>query len=186
MVDQRRAPGVEHSGDADTGAEVLGIGRDRQHGLGRGLEQKIVDRRLILVGDGGDCGRQREDDVIVRHAQQLGLALGQPFPGGCALALGAVPIAAAVVGNGGVAAVLAALDVAAESRGAAALDGLHDFLLIEADMAGIGLPPCRSMAAEDIRDLERRTGQDRPVIRAACCPWASAERGGPAGSRPSG
>ena len=27
-------------------------------------------------------------------------------------------------------------------------------------MAGIGLAPCRSMAAEDIRDLQRWTGQD--------------------------
>ena len=34
MVDQRRAPGVEHGGDADAGAQVLGIGRDREHGLG--------------------------------------------------------------------------------------------------------------------------------------------------------
>ena len=29
-----RAPGVEHGGDADAGAQVLGIRRDRQHGLG--------------------------------------------------------------------------------------------------------------------------------------------------------
>jgi hypothetical protein len=29
-----RAPGVEHGGDADAPAQVLGIGRDRQQGLG--------------------------------------------------------------------------------------------------------------------------------------------------------
>ena len=33
-------------------------------------------------------------------------------------------------------------------------------------MAGIGLAPCRSMAAEDIRDLQRWTGQGRePLCR---------------------
>src|SRR6266699_3520785 len=32
-------------------------------------------------------------------------------------------------------------------------------------MAGIGPAPCRSMAAEDIRDLQRRTGQERRALR---------------------
>jgi hypothetical protein len=32
------------------------------------------------------------------------------------------------------------------------LDRTHDLLLVEAHMAGIGLPPCRPMVAEDIRD----------------------------------
>jgi len=75
------------------GAEVLGIGRDRQHGLGRGLEQQIVDRRLVLIGDGSDTGRQREDHVEVGHGQELGLALGEP--GSCrrALTFWAVPVA---------------------------------------------------------------------------------------------
>lgn len=30
---------------------VLAIGRDREGGLGRCLEQQIVDRGLVLVGD---------------------------------------------------------------------------------------------------------------------------------------
>ena len=34
MVRHGRAPGVEHGGDADGGAHVLGIGRDGEHGLG--------------------------------------------------------------------------------------------------------------------------------------------------------
>jgi len=52
-----RAPGMENRGDADAGAEVLGIGRDRDHCLGRGLEQQIVDHGLVLVGDIGDGRR---------------------------------------------------------------------------------------------------------------------------------
>jgi hypothetical protein len=45
--------------------------------------------------------------------------------------------------------------MAAESRRAAALDCRHHFELTEAHMAGIGLPPSRPPAAEDIRDLQR-------------------------------
>jgi hypothetical protein len=69
---------------------------------------------------------------------------------------------ARVVGDQRVAAllVLAARDMAAERCRAAVLDRRHHLELAEADMAGIGLAPCRSMAAEDIRDLQRRTGQD--------------------------
>jgi len=69
MVGERRAPGVEDGQDADAGAEVLGIGRDGDQGLGRGFEQDVVDRGLVLIGDVGDLGRQREHDVEIRHRQ---------------------------------------------------------------------------------------------------------------------
>jgi hypothetical protein len=58
---------------------VLGIGRDCQHGLGRGPEQQIVDYRFVVIGDGSDTGRQREDHVEVGHGQELGLAFGEPL-----------------------------------------------------------------------------------------------------------
>ena len=66
-------------------------------GLGRGLEQEIVDHGLVGVGEIGEGGRQREHHVEVGHGQQLGFALCEPVPGRRALALGAMPIAA---GNG--------------------------------------------------------------------------------------
>jgi hypothetical protein len=65
MVGERRAPGVQHRGHADVGAKALGIGRDRDQRLGRGPEQEVIDHRLVVVGDGGDGGRQREDHVEV-------------------------------------------------------------------------------------------------------------------------
>src|SRR5258707_5515298 len=42
MMRHRRAPGVQHGGDADAGAEVFGVGGDRGQRLGRGLEQDVV------------------------------------------------------------------------------------------------------------------------------------------------
>ena len=56
MMRHRRAPGVEHGGDADPRAEVLGIRRDGQHGLRGRSEQQIVDHRLVLPGDVGHLG----------------------------------------------------------------------------------------------------------------------------------
>ena len=82
----------------------FGIGGDGEHGLGRGLEQEVVDHRLVLVGDVADRGGQREDDVEVGHGQQLGLPLLHPVARRRALALRAMPVAAAVVGDDRVAA----------------------------------------------------------------------------------
>ena len=43
------------------------------------LNSRVVDDRLVLVGDIGDRRRQREDDVEVGDRQQLGFALGEPL-----------------------------------------------------------------------------------------------------------
>jgi hypothetical protein len=94
-----RAPSVENRGDADAGSEVLGVGRDGDERLGRGLEQHVVDRRLVLIGDVGDRRRQREHHVIVGHRQKIGLAFGEPLLRRRALALGAMAVAAGIVGD---------------------------------------------------------------------------------------
>src|SRR5271163_598422 len=78
-----------------------------------------------------------------------------------------VPVAAAIVGDDGVSAllVLAARNMPAEGRRAAVLDRTHDLHLIEADVAGIGTTPRRSVVAEDIRDLQRWAGHGRGPLR---------------------
>src|SRR6266852_2843229 len=77
-----------------------------------------------------------------------------------------MPVAARVIGDLRVGAlrVLAARDMAAERCRAAALDRRHHLELAEADMAGIGLAPCRSMAAQDIRNLQLWTCQERRAL----------------------
>ena len=63
---------------ADPRAQMFGIGGDRENRLGGGLEQKVVNHRLVLMGDVADRRRQGEDHVIIGDRQQLGLAQGQP------------------------------------------------------------------------------------------------------------
>ena len=88
MVGQRRAPGVQHGGEADPGAEMLRVGRDGEERLGGGPEQQVVDHGLVLEGDRRDRRRQGEDDVVVGHGQQIGLPLREPgLRAACALAL---------------------------------------------------------------------------------------------------
>ena len=116
---------MEHSSEADAGPKVLGIGGDGEQRLGRRAEQQVVDHRLVLVGDRGDLGRQREDQVEVADRQQIGLAGSEPVLRRRTLALGAMAVAAGVVGDTAVAAILAALDMTAEGRRAAVLDGRH-------------------------------------------------------------
>jgi len=81
------------------GAEMLGIGGDGDHGLGRGGEQDVVNDGLVLIGNVGDGRRQREHHMEVRNRKQVGLARGEPFRGGGALTLRAMPVTAAVVGR---------------------------------------------------------------------------------------
>jgi hypothetical protein len=76
-----------------------------------------------------------------------------------------MPVAAGVVSDTRVRTLLAALDMSAASRRAAALDGRHDLQLAEAHMAGVGAAPCRPVGAEDIRDLERRTRHGGRALR---------------------
>src|SRR5215468_2860130 len=92
----------------------------------------------------------------VADGQQFGLARGQPLPRRRALALGTVPVAAGVVGDGRVRAgiVLAARDMAAEGRRAAAFDRAHHLQLVEADVSAVGFTPSGTVVAEDIRDLQ--------------------------------
>jgi hypothetical protein len=97
MMGHRRAPGVEHSGEADAGAQVLRVSANDEQRLGRRAEQQIVDHRLVLIGDRGDLGRQCEDHVEVVDRQQIGLAGGEPIVRRRALALGTMPVAARVV-----------------------------------------------------------------------------------------
>ena len=155
---------MEHGRDADAGAQILWIGGDGHHRLRRRLEEQVVDDRLVAEGDGGDFGWQREDDVEVAYREQVRLALGQPGTRRRALALGAVPVAAAVVGDADQAAVVTSVDVAAESCGATGLDRRHDLELVQAQVPGMSTPVRRACGTEDVRDLERGAqGVNRPA-----------------------
>ncbi len=161
MVRHRRTPGVEHRDHTDFGSEVFGVTRNRQDGLGGRLHEQIINHALILICNIGNRHWQRKHDVEVWYRQQLGFARFHPVARHCALALGAMPIAAGVVGDRCVMTVITTRNMATELCRAAPLDRAHHLHLVETDVAGIDRTPCRSMVTEDIRDLQRWTGHIR-------------------------
>jgi len=120
----------------------------------RCAEQQVIDRGFVVERDVGDLGGYCEDDVEISDRQQVGLALGQPGARGGALALGAMPIAAAVVRDPPMAAVFASLDVTAQGCCAAMLDRRHDLEVLKAQVPSMGGPISGAGSTEDIGDLE--------------------------------
>jgi len=93
------------------------------------------------------------------------------------LTLGAVAIAARVVSDVAVAAILAALDMPAERGRTALLDRRHDLELLQAHMSGIGPAPVGPMAMKDICNLQPREAHGRrlglgslPLVDQGCEP----------------
>ena len=133
--------------------------------------------------------RQREHDVEVGHLQQLGLARLEPLARLAALTLGAVPIAAAVVGDGRVPArrVLTTRDMPAEVCRAAGLDRAHHLELGVREVAPHGMTPSRAVIAEDVRDLQHWPGHGAAGYVASGVPAGGAPFFGVSGvSRSSG
>ena len=83
-----------------------------------------------------------------------------------ALALGAMPIATAIVGDERVPArrVLTARDMAAEGCGPAALDRTHHLQLADVHVATVGVTPSGTVVAEDIRDLQMGASHGPPLL----------------------
>src|SRR5262249_23274451 len=116
VVMQVLAPSVQHRDEADLGAEMLRVGSDRTQRLGRRLKQKGLACLCVVEGDPGRRCRQSENDMEVRHRQQLGLPGSEPFGAGAPLTLRAMPVAARVVGAADEAAPDASLGMAAQRR----------------------------------------------------------------------
>ena len=85
----------------------------------------------------------------VRHVQQIALPRGQPCGSAQALALRTMSVAAGVIGDAAMAAIVTGLHVAAERRRAAALDGGHDAVFNTAQVADMSRAIGIAMAAED-------------------------------------
>jgi hypothetical protein len=65
-----------------------------EQGCGTGAKEQIVKQPLVLEDERGELVVQGEDDMEVRHRQQLGGTRGQRSGTRVGLAPGAVPVAA--------------------------------------------------------------------------------------------
>jgi hypothetical protein len=148
---------VQHGDGADLSTEMLWIGGKVTHRIGGRAEQDRIDGTLVLEGDFGGRHRQSEDHVEIGNRQQLGLARLKPFGARQTLALRAMSVTTRVVSAAAEAAIVALLDMPAQSWGPAELDGGHDAPLDATKVFAMCLSECFAMAAEYIRHLKRRT-----------------------------
>ena len=66
MEQQVLTPTVQHRKEADLSAEMFGVGRDLEQGLGSGVEQQVVEDLLVDQRQLREMMRHREDDVDIR------------------------------------------------------------------------------------------------------------------------
>jgi len=141
-------PGMEHAEEADLGSEMGGIARDLQQGFGAGPKQQTIDDFLVLQSQRSQLRRQGEDHVDVGRGQQFTTTRRDPAFTRTGLTLRAVPVATAVVGDGGTMSTAGALiNMAAESGGATARDGQQDLDMGPADPRSVALDESSSCTA---------------------------------------
>ena len=94
--------------------------------------------------------------MIVSNRQQFGTPPREPLLSGHCLALGAVAVAAGVVGNALMGTVAASLDMTAKGGGTAGLDGAHGLELFERERVVVTVR--LAVTPEDIGQLEAGPG----------------------------
>ena len=147
-------PGMEHAEEADLGSEMGGMAGDFQQSFGAGSEQQTIDDFLVLQSQRSQLRRQGEDDVDVGRGQQFTTTRRDPAFTCTGLTLRAVPVATAVVGDGGTMSAAGALiDMTAEGSGATARDGQQDLEVGPAEPVTVARDEVCSCAANDIGHL---------------------------------
>ena len=151
MESQPLVPGVQDGGPADAHSAVAGVLGNGAQGLGGGTEEDIEDRPAVGGHDAGQFAGQGEDDLEVRDGEDVPGASVHPPARGTALAGRAVPVAAGVVDRMLAPATLALVEVPAQRRGPAALDGGHDLAAAGIEAAGEAVAEGGTGLAEDLR-----------------------------------
>ena len=92
MADEGLPPRVQDAQHADLRAKMPRVRRDLAERCRARLEEPRVQARTIPIGQREQRMREREDDVHIRHVEELSLAGLEPALPGLRLALRAVPI----------------------------------------------------------------------------------------------
>jgi hypothetical protein len=155
MMLEALPPGVKDHEAANRGAEALGIGGDLEQRGGGGAKQQVVHDALVAQCEPGQRLRHREDDVDVPDRQELLLPRRHPRVSGGGEALWAMAVPTAVVREGRLRALLAAIAVAAERRGAALRDGLEHAPMLPGHPGAVRFQEAIAVLAHDVGHLER-------------------------------
>jgi hypothetical protein len=147
-------PGVEHAEEANLGTEMSGVASDFEKGFRAGAKQQTIDHFFVLQGQHSQLGRQSEHDMDVGGGEKFAAPGLDPAFAGAGLTLRTVPIATAVVRDGGtMSATNACIDVTAEFSGATARDRKQYRDMGPADPRSVALDKSSSCAADQVGHL---------------------------------
>jgi hypothetical protein len=116
MPAQVLRPGVQHQGEGGRGAQPAGVGGELGERGRSALHQGAVDPAGMELRQAVEGVRQREDQMAVRHGQQLGQLGLAPGIARAALALRAMPVPAGMEQPLLAPAAVALLHLAAQGR----------------------------------------------------------------------
>jgi hypothetical protein len=145
---------MKHGEETNLSSEMFGVEGNLQKSFRTGAEQEVIEDLLVLQRQLGKLVRQGEDNMDIGDCQEFILASRDPFIAGSALALGAMPIAATVKGDGAIATSRALVAVPAQCRRATACDGPEDFAVGPVDPTAVVLDEAIALCANDIGHLE--------------------------------
>jgi hypothetical protein len=122
---------VQYRKKPDPCSKMPGIGGDLLQRFGYGTEEQAVADPLVLQGEWRKLLGDGKDDVRVRNRKQFLGPLGEPRISSDGLTLGTMSVAAGVVCDHATGAMIAFLNVAAQSGSAAGADVTERFPLLE-------------------------------------------------------
>ena len=147
-------PGVQDHEPADVRAQARRIRGDLLQRLRSGPNQPVVHHALVGERETRERLWHGEDEVDVPDRQEFLLTRGHPRVPGRSQTLGAMPIAAAVIREGRVCALVTAIPVPAERRRAALGDGPEDAPMLPGDPRAVRLQELIAMLAHDVGHLK--------------------------------
>jgi len=160
MVVQVLPPGVQHHQHPDSGAQAFGVSGDFTQRGGSAAHQQIVNDGRVGQSHRAQLGRQREYHMMVLHRQQVLRLLLEPAGAGQGLALGAVAVAARIIGDTLLAAVQTVLDMPAQCGGATACQVAQGLTLHGRQPAAVAIEKAIGIVPDHIRHFQRRPLQD--------------------------
>jgi len=155
MMLEALSPGVKDQEAANRRAQAFRVGRDLQQRRRRGPKQEVVDDAFIGQRETRERLRHRENEMHVADGQELLLPRGHPGVAGGREALGTMAIATAVIREGQLRTLVAAITVPAECRRSTLGDGPEDAPMGPGHPGAVRLQKTIAVLAHDVGHLER-------------------------------
>lgn len=132
---------------------MFGVSCEGVEGAAYSGKHRVVEPRLLRVGEAPQWLRQGEREHKVAYWEQLGLLRGGPLRLRLPAALQAGAVVAGVVGEVDFGAVATAVNLRAKRRGAAREDGVRGPVVGAGEQVAVGRGKARPVRREDGREV---------------------------------